>query len=99
MAARKRRATHETSAEIGDNVIAAPIPRRLTVSETLVGRRIECGLDVYHVADILRIRPAVLEAIEAGRFDLLPGSVYAIGFVRSYATYLGLDAEALVLRF
>jgi len=41
----------------------------------------------------------VLVAIENGKFDELPGPAYAVGFVRSYATYLGLDAEALVVRF
>ena len=29
----------------------------------------------------------------------LPGKTYAIGFVRSYAGYLGLDATATVERF
>ena len=62
-------------------------------------RREECGLDIDHVAQTLRIRPAVLTAIEDGNFDQLPGPAYAVGFVRSYSTYLGLDAEALVLRF
>ena len=99
MAVGKRKAEDETP-EPRDNVIEAPItPRRQTVSESLRGRRIECGLDVDYVAEILRIRPAVLAAIEAGDFDQLPGPAYAVGFVRSYATYLGLDADALVLRF
>jgi cytoskeleton protein RodZ len=69
------------------------------VSESLRSRRIECGLDIDYVAQILRIRPAILIAIEKGEFDQLPGPAYAVGFVRSYATYLGLDAEALVVRF
>src|SRR6185312_14780446 len=99
MAVRNRRAEEETS-PVHSNVIEAPItPRRLSVSESLRGRRIECGLDVDYVAQILKIRPAVLVAIENGKFDELPGPAYAVGFVRSYATYLGLDAEALVVRF
>lgn len=99
MAVRNRRAEDETP-PVHSNVIEAPItPRRLSVSESLRGRRIECGLDVDYVAQILKIRPAVLVAIENGKFDELPGPAYAVGFVRSYATYLGLDAEALVVRF
>ena len=99
MAVGKRRAEDETP-EVRNNVIEAPIvPRRITVSDSLRGRRIECGLDVDYVAEILRIRPAVLIAIENGDFDQLPGPAYAVGFVRSYATYLGLDADALVVRF
>jgi cytoskeleton protein RodZ len=99
MAVRNRRAEEETP-PVHSNVIEAPITqRRLSVSESLRGRRIECGLDVDYVAQILKIRPAVLIAIENGKFDELPGPAYAVGFVRSYATYLGLDAEALVVRF
>jgi cytoskeleton protein RodZ len=99
MAVRNRRAEEETP-PVPNNVIEAPItPRRLTVSEALRGRRIECDLDVDYVAQILKIRPGILVAIENGKFDELPGPAYAVGFVRSYATYLGLDAEALVVRF
>jgi cytoskeleton protein RodZ len=99
MAVRNRR-TEEETPPVHNNVIEAPITaRRLSVSESLRGRRIECGLDVDYVAQILKIRPAVLIAIENGKFDELPGPAYAVGFVRSYATYLGLDAEALVVRF
>jgi len=99
MAVRNRRAEEETP-PVPNNVIEAPIiQRRLTVSESLRGRRIECGLDVDYVAQILKIRAGILVAIENGKFDELPGPAYAVGFVRSYATYLGLDAEALVVRF
>ncbi|HTJ63566.1 MAG TPA: helix-turn-helix domain-containing protein [Alphaproteobacteria bacterium] len=99
MAVRKHWADDETP-DVPDNVIEAPItPRRTSVSDILRARRIECGLEVSHVAQVLRIRPAVLIAIENGQFDQLPGAAYAVGFVRSYGTYLGLDAEALVLRF
>jgi cytoskeleton protein RodZ len=90
----------DESPVIGSNVIDAPMtPRRLTVSESLRGRRIECGLEIEHVSQILRIRKPVLVAIEEGNFDQLPGAAYAVGFVRAYATYLGLDAEGLVHRF
>jgi cytoskeleton protein RodZ len=99
MAVRKQRADGDMPGA-PDNVIEAPMtPRRLSVSDMLRNRRVECGLDVDYVAQILRIRPAVLVAIEKGEFDQLPGPAYAVGFVRSYATYLGLDAEALVIRF
>ena len=54
------------------------------------------GLDLREVADELRIRHVHLQAIEEGYFDDLPGPVYAVGFVRSYAEYLGLDGEVAV---
>ena len=57
------------------------------------------GLDLMEVADELRIRHVHLQAIEEGYFDDLPGPVYAVGFVRSYAEYLGLDGEVAVEAF
>jgi cytoskeleton protein RodZ len=51
------------------------------------------------VAAMLRIRPSYLEALECGRLNQLPGNVYALGFLRSYATALGLDAEEVARRF
>lgn len=59
------------------------------------GRR-RHGLDIATVSEALRIRKTHLSAIEEGRFDDLPGTVYAIGFVRTYAEFLDLDAPYLV---
>lgn len=56
----------------------------------------------WALADVslrLRIRMAFLLAIEAGRFQDLPGHAYALGFVRSYAVLLGLDADEVTRRF
>lgn len=55
-----------------------------------------------HAADAaraLRIRVAYIQAIEAGAYNRLPGSAYALGFVRAYADYLGLDGEEAARRF
>jgi len=57
------------------------------------------GEDLRYVADALRIRLVYLEAIEDGRFDDLPGTTYVIGFLKSYADYLGLNSEEIVRRF
>jgi cytoskeleton protein RodZ len=40
-----------------------------------------------------------LQALEEGRVKDLPGAAYAVGFVRSYATALGLDPDEAVRRF
>ena len=56
-------------------------------------------LDLTEVAAALRIRLAYLEALEAGRADELPGAVYAIGFIRAYAGYLGLDNREMLRLF
>jgi cytoskeletal protein RodZ len=57
------------------------------------------GLSLQDVADQTRIRRAYLAAIEEMRLDELPSRPFTIGYVRAYATALGLDAEAAVERF
>lgn len=51
------------------------------------------------VSSHLRIREPHLRALEAGRLDLLPGNSYALGYLRAYATALGLEPEEMVRRF
>ncbi len=57
------------------------------------------GYDLSQVAHALCIRTLYLQAIEEGRYADLPGTTYAVGFVRTYADYLGLDSDAVVARF
>jgi cytoskeleton protein RodZ len=57
------------------------------------------GWDLGDLARSLRIRQAYLEAIEAGRISDLPGTTYALGFVRAYASALGLPGEQVASRF
>ena len=61
--------------------------------------RLQAGLDLAEASLSLHIRRRFLEAIEVNRFEALPGPVYAIGFVRAYAAYLGLDADEVARRF
>jgi cytoskeleton protein RodZ len=73
--------------------------RRHGVGQLLREARESQGSDINRVSAALRIRAAYLEAIEEGRYGSLPGAVYALGFVRTYATHLGLDGEEAVRRF
>src|SRR5438270_6112972 len=57
------------------------------------------GLDLDQVAATLRIKPAYLAALEAGRPEKLPGAVYAIGYMRAYADRLGLRSGEMLRRF
>ncbi len=57
------------------------------------------GWSLGAMAAQLRIRQPYLEAIEAGRVADLPGSAYAVGFLKTYAGAVGLDADALADRF
>jgi cytoskeleton protein RodZ len=69
------------------------------VSTLLRETRVKLGRDIAVAATTLRIRQPYLEAIEEGRYQDLPGSTYAVGFVRGYAEYLGLDGAEIVRRF
>ncbi len=74
-------------------------PANDDVAAILKGTREQYGRSLRDVAGSLNIRFIYLEAIEAGEFDKLPGTAYAIGFVRSYADYLGLDSKDVVRQF
>jgi len=70
-----------------------------TVGQDLRAARIRRGDDLAAVSRALKIRKDHLDALESDQIDRLPGKTYAIGFVRSYARYLGLDAGVLAERF
>jgi cytoskeleton protein RodZ len=53
-------------------------------------------IELSEVESTTRIRLRYLRAIENEEWDVLPGEVYARGFIRTYATFLGLDGERLV---
>src|SRR5690349_12316468 len=78
--------------------ISVPCGSR-SAGDELRRQREALGLDLAEVAAALRIKPAYLEALEAGRPDELPGAVYAIGFLRAYADHLGLDGGEMLRRF
>jgi cytoskeleton protein RodZ len=76
---------------------AAAGPR--SAGDALRQRRESLGLELAQCARALNIKPAFLAALEEGRPDQLPGAAYAIGFVRAYGDYLGLDSRELLRRF
>jgi cytoskeleton protein RodZ len=74
-------------------------PRMRFIGELLQERREDLGLDLDEIGAMLRIKPTYLAALEQGRSADLPGPTYAIGFVRAYADFLGLDSGAVLARF
>lgn len=69
------------------------------IGAELRARREELGWSLPDVANWLRIRETHLTALEAGQTDALPGTAYAVGFIRTYAQALGLDGEDTARRF
>lgn len=82
-----------------DMGVTAPAGVAGSVGSLLRESRERRGQDLGFVANALRIRQPYLQAIEDGRSEDLPGSTYAVGFVRGYAEYLGLDSKEIVRRF
>jgi len=69
-----------------------------SVGQDLRKAREKKGEDLEHISRLLKIRRDYLALLEEGAADSLPGRAYAIGFVRSYATYLGLNGDEFVER-
>ncbi len=87
------------AADIEDADNTASVASAGGVGTLLRETRERQGRDVAGVATSLRIRQPYLQAIEDGRFEDLPGATYAVGFVRGYAEFLGLDSSEIVRRF
>ncbi len=86
-----------TAAESGET---GSVPEEASaIGAQLRQRRESLGYSIADVANELRILRSQLEAMEAGRFSDLPETPFAIGFLRSYARFLELDADGIVLRF
>ncbi len=65
----------------------------------LASARAAAGMAIEEIGDATKVKVAHLQAIEAMRADLLPPLPYTIGFVKAYARHMGLDADAVALRF
>ncbi len=62
----------------------------------LAEARRRSGQSLDQVAAATRIRRRYLEALERDDLDVLPGPVYARGYLRTYAEHLGLDSVRLL---
>lgn len=71
----------------------------MDVGDILRKTRLHYGQSLKDIENALRIRESQLKAIEQGEIEKLPGRVYAIGFVRTYAEYLGLDGAKIAQLF
>jgi len=67
-----------------------------TLGEIFSDQRQTLCVDMKKAARDTKISSDYLSMIESGRFDLLPGDVYARNFVKTYAKYLGLCKDKMV---
>lgn len=70
-----------------------------TVGSTLRTQREKKRMSIAEVSRVTRIPVSTLESIEKDHFDDLPGEVFVKGFLKSYATALGLQADDIVARY
>jgi cytoskeletal protein RodZ len=59
-------------------------------------KRKELHLSLKEVENSTSIRTSYLDAIEDGRIHEQISSVYALGFMKHYATFLGVDLESII---
>lgn len=75
------------------DVIFAEIGAQLQAQRELI------SLTVEEVERHTRLRVVFVKALEAGSFDQLPSPVQLRGMLVNYSTFLGLDADVILLRF
>ncbi len=67
-----------------------------TVGEVFKMKRMELNFSLKEVENSTSIRSSYLEAIEDGCIQQLISGVYATGFIKQYASFLGLNIDQLM---
>ena len=94
----------DTAAENASPAAQSDIKEKMSENEGKVGgmlhdARLKKGLKIEDIAKELYIRPAYLEAIESSNYDEIPEPPYGVGFIRTYAEFLGLNSARVVQLF
>src|SRR5581483_1377515 len=66
------------------------------IGEVFKQRRKELNFSLKEVENATSIRLSYLQAIEEGAVNKLISPIYAQGFVRQYAAFIGIDAEQII---
>lgn len=66
------------------------------IGDLLKNRRQEMNLSLREAENATSIRSVYLQALENGEMNKLISPVYAQGFFKQYASFLGLDGEQIV---
>ena len=69
------------------------------IGNTLREARVRRNLTLQQVEEDTKIRVKYVQAMENEDFDVMPGATYVKGFLRTYSTYLGLDADVIIGEF
>jgi cytoskeleton protein RodZ len=66
------------------------------IGDILRRERERRGDDLQQIADYLCIRRSFLSALEGSRYNEFPADAYVIGFLRSYAEYMGMNGKEAI---
>ena len=64
--------------------------------EMLLERRRQMGASIQQVANVIKIRPQIIEYFETENFAAMPPRGYSQGIIASYARFLGLNSREVV---
>lgn len=70
-----------------------------SIGKRLREEREKKGVSLEEASSQTRIHHRVLKALEENRFDDIPSPMYAKGFLKKYADYLGLDSKLMVEKY
>ncbi|MDD3480932.1 MAG: helix-turn-helix domain-containing protein [Patescibacteria group bacterium] len=79
--------------------IKTSVRKSENLGEKLEKKRASLGYEIKDVERSIRIRAKHIEYIEAGEWEKLPPDVYVRGFLRSYATFLRLNPDKVILLY
>lgn len=100
MAPLDSRTTDETyAAPARDEPPAVSLADAATLGEGLRAARDASMRTLDQLADVTRVRPEYLRALEEQNWGALPSRPFTLGYVRAYARALGLDEEVAAERF
>lgn len=86
------------SEETASPLASPPSPPLTGVGQQLSAAREGWGLSVEEAAQCLNLSSATIQALEEDAYQRLPGSTFAMGYLRSYAKLLKLDHEKILTR-
>ena len=69
------------------------------IGELFKTKRKEMNLSLKEIENSTSIRSGYLASIEDGRIDQFLSPVYMLGFIRQYASFLGMDVDRIVQEY
>ena len=85
--------------EAADGTAVDSAARFTAIGEMLSSQRETLGLTLADVEQHTHLRLRYLKALESGEFNELPSLVQGRGMLKNYASFIGLDADQLLLKY